>query len=173
MKLRIGIIPLLSALFDATKVENSHYKVISGLKKSFDISFIGLEDADSVDLPIVFIASGGTENYFRSIYGKLPKPVILLTDGLYNSLAASMEILAWIKECGDDSIILHGDTDEINLQINYYCEVRNIMSRLKEACIGVVGFPSDWLIASDVNYNYAQKKWGVMFRNIEFDELTQ
>ncbi len=173
MKLKLGIITLLSALHDATKVENSHYNFISGLKKDFNISFIDPEDADSVDLPIVFIGSGGTENYFRNIYDKLPKPVLLLTDGMHNSLAASMEILAWIQELGDDSIILHGSLDETISQINYNYKARMTRNRLKEASIGVVGFPSDWLIASDVSYIEARKKWGVLFENIELDELSQ
>ena len=172
MKLKLGIITLLSALHDATKVENSHYNFISGLKKDFNISFIDPEDSGSVDLPIVFIGSGGTENYFRSIYAKLPKPVLLLTDGMHNSLAASMEILAWIQELGDDAIILHGNIDETISQINYNYRVRMTRSRLKETSIGVVGFPSDWLIASDVSYIEAQKKWGVLFKNIELDELN-
>ena len=173
MRLKLGIITLLSALHDVTEVENSHYNIISGLKKDFDISFIDPEDADSVDLPIVFIGSGGIENYFRNVYSKLPKPVILLTDGMHNSLAASMEILAWIKECGDNSIILHGSIDEVSLQINYNYKAYITKKRLNEAVIGVVGFPSDWLIASSVNYIDARKKWGVMFKNIEFHELNQ
>ncbi|MHB1391885.1 MAG: fucose isomerase [Clostridia bacterium] len=173
MKLKLGIITLLSALHDATKVENSHYNFISGLKKDFDIAFIDPEDSGSVDLPIVFIGSGGTENYFRNIYNKLPKPVLLLTDGMHNSLAASMEILAWIQELGDDSIILHGNLDEMISQINYNYKARITRNGLKEASIGVVGFPSDWLIASDVSYIDARKKWGVLFEKIEMDELSQ
>lgn len=173
MRLKLGIITLLSALRDVTKLENSHYDFISGLKKDFDISFIDPEDADSVDLAIVFIGSGGTENYFMDIYSMLPKPVLLLTDGIQNSLAASMEILAWIKKLGDDSIILHGSLDEISSQINYNYKALMTRKRMSEAVAGVVGFPSDWLIASSVNYIDAQKKWGVMFKNIELQELCK
>ena len=173
MRLKLGIIPLLSVLQDAVNVENSHYSIISGLKKEFDISFINPEEADSVDLPIIFIGSGGTENYFKDTYSRLSKPVILLTDGMHNSLAASMEILAWIKECGEDSIILHGNIDEITSQINANYEIYMAMKRLNETVIGVVGFPSDWLIASSVDYIDAQKKWGVIFKNIELHEFSQ
>lgn len=173
MKLKLGIITLLSALHDLSKVENSHYDFISGLKKSFDVSFIDPEEADGVDLPVVFIGSGGTENYFRNIYDKLPKPVLLLTDGMHNSLAAAMEILAWIKELGDDSMILHGSIQETTAQIEYCHKAGNARKQLKEAAIGVIGFPSEWLIASDVNYIEARRKWGVLYRNIELHELKQ
>lgn len=147
--------------------------LFSGLRKYYDIDFISPEDMSGVDLSIVFVASGGTENYFKSIYGKLTKPVILLTDGMQNSLAASLEILAWIKESGDNSIILHGEIDEISSQINYFYQAETTKKRLRETAIGVVGFPSDWLIASGVNYIDAWKNWGVTYKNIELDELSK
>lgn len=171
MKLKLGIITLLSALHDTTLVENSHYDFISGLKQDFDVSFIDPEDADSVDLPIVFIGSGGTENYFRSIYSILPKPVIILADSMHNSLAASLEISAWIRELGDNVTMVHGNTEQIVSQLKYSLILSTVRKRLKETAIGVVGFPSDWLIASDVNYIDAQKRWGVTFKNIEMREL--
>lgn len=171
MRLKLGIITLLSALHDATMVENSHYDFISGLRRNFDIAFIDPEDAGSVDLPIVFIGSGGTENYFRSVYSLLPKPVIILADSMHNSLAASMEISAWIRELGDESTILYGNLEETVAQIKYSYILRTAKKRLSEMSIGVVGFPSDWLIASDVSYTEVQKKWGVVYRNIEIREL--
>ena len=64
--------------------------IVENFKKEFDVSFIDPEEIDTVDFAVVFIGSGGTENYFKSIYYMLPKPVMLLTDGMYNSLAASM-----------------------------------------------------------------------------------
>lgn len=172
MKLKLGIITLLTALHDGARIEEPTGGIISGLREYYDIDFISPEDASVVDLSIIFVASGGTENYFKSIYGKLIKPVILLTDGMQNSLAASLEILAWIKECGDNSTILHGDIGEISSQINYFYQAEKTKERLREAAIGVVGFPSDWLIASGVNYIDAFSKWGVTFKNIELDELS-
>lgn len=173
MKLKLGIITLLTALHDGARVEEPIGGLFSGLRKYYDIDFISPEDMSGVDLSIVFVASGGTENYFKSIYGKLTKPVILLTDGMQNSLAASLEILAWIKESGDNSIILHGEIDEISSQINYFYQAETTKKRLRETAIGVVGFPSDWLIASGVNYIDAWKNWGVTYKNIELDELSK
>ncbi|HYE81680.1 MAG TPA: fucose isomerase [Clostridia bacterium] len=173
MRLKLGIITLLSTLHDAANVENSHYDLISGLKRSFDVYFIDPEEAFSVDLPIVFIGSGGVENYFKNIYDKLPKPVLLLTDSMQNSLSAAMEILTWIRNLGDDSAILHGSLEETVSQIEYSYIACNTKKKLSEAAIGVVGFPSDWLISSEVNYTDAQRKWGVRFKNIEIQELNQ
>ncbi len=173
MKLKLGIIPLLSVLHDASKAEASHSDIILELKEEYDVSFIGPEGTGNVDLPIVFIYSGGTENQFKSIYDSLPKPVMLLTDGRHNSLAASMEILAWIRERGDDSVILHGSINNIMSQINIHNSVSVTAKKLKGAAIGVLGFPSDWLIASGVDYIEAQAKWGVIYRNIELCELSR
>jgi len=171
--MRLGIITLLSALHDEASVEYSHYEFITALKKEFDVSFIDPEEIDTVDFAVVFIGSGGTENYFKSIYYMLPKPVMLLTDGMYNSLAASMEILAWIRALGDESVILHGNPKEIVSQINQNYNIQEAKRKIKDACIGVVGFPSDWLIASDVDHIAVQKKWGVTYRNIQMSELIQ
>jgi len=109
--------------------------------------------------------------FFRSIYSILPKPVIILADSMHNSLAASMEISAWIRELGDDVTMLHGNTEQLVSQIKYSFVSGTVRKRLKETVVGVVGFPSDWLIASDVNYIDAQKRWGVTFKNIEMREL--
>lgn len=170
--MRLGIITLLSMLRDTVTLEDANYDFIMAMKKEFDVVFIDPEEVDTVDFSIVLIGSGGTENYFRRIYGILPKPVILLTAGLHNSLAASLEILAWIRELGEESVILHGDVDETIEQIKYYYQVYTARKKLKEVNIGMLGFPSDWLIASDVNQIEAQRKWGISYNYIEFPELS-
>lgn len=173
MRLKLGIITLLSTLNDAVNVENSHYNLISGLKKHFDVYFIDPDEMYGVDLPIVFIGSGGVENYFKSIYDRLPRPVLLLTDSMHNSLAAAMEISAWIRSLGGGAVILHGSIEEIISQIEYNYKVCAARRKLCEAVVGVVGFPSDWLISSDVNYVDVHRRWGVRFKNIDMQELIR
>lgn len=170
--MKLGIITLLSLLRDDITLEDANYEFITALKKEFDVVFIDPEEVDTVDFTIVFVGSGGTENYLRSIYSILPKPVILLTGGLQNSLSASMEMLAWIREMGDESIIIHGSVDETVEQIKYYYKVHVVRKKLKETNIGVIGYPSDWLIASGVNFIEAKRRWGVNYDSIEFNELS-
>ena len=170
--MKLGLITMLAALHDSTPVENSHYEFISSLKGKFDVVFIDPEDVDYVDFSVVFIASGGTEGMFRNIYDALPKPVYLLTDGLHNSFSAALEILAWIKDIGDESEILHGDIEYLNERILYLHRIKTVNRKLTNTSIGVLGFPSEWLISSNVNYSTAKRKWGVTYKNIELDDFV-
>ncbi len=172
-KMVIGLITLVSALHDLTSIEDSHFEIIDSLKKLYEVKFIEASEADSVDLAIVFVASGGTEEIFTKIYDKLPKPTILLTDGLHNSLAASLEIKTWIKEVGGESEVLHGNIDFIKGRIESLFRYKNILEKIKESTIGVIGFPSSWLIASNVDYIEAKAKWGINYKNIEISNLYE
>lgn len=167
----VGLITIVSALHDLTSIENSHYELINSLKQHFTVRFITPSEAKLVDISLVFIASGGTEEMFQNIYDELPKPVILLTDGLHNSLAASMEIQTWINELGDSSEILHGNIEHIKNKIESLYNFNKAAEKLKKSVIGVAGFPSSWLIASDVDYIKAKERWGVTFKNIELSNF--
>ncbi len=171
--MEIGLITIVSALHDLTSIENSHYELINGLKKNYSVRFITPSEAKYVDIPMVFVASGGTEEVFRNIYDELPKPIVLLTDGLHNSLAASMEIQAWVKAIGGTSEILHGSLEYISNSIESLYKISSAIEKLKKSTIGLIGFPSPWLIASDVDYIKAKNKWGVTFKNIELGSLSK
>ena len=43
----------------------------------------------------------------------LPRPAIILADGMQNSLAAALEISSWLRSRGMKSEILHGELSEI------------------------------------------------------------
>ena len=171
--MELGLITIMSALHDITSIENSHYELISGLKKYFSVKFITPSEAKYVDIPIVFVASGGTEEMFRKIYDELPQPILLLNDGLHNSLAASMEIQSWVKGVGGKSEIFHGSSEYIRNRINSAYKIISTAKKLKKSTIGVIGFPSPWLISSNVDYMKAKSKWGITYKNIELEVLSQ
>lgn len=170
--MELGLITIVSALHDLTSIENSHYELISNLRRNYSVRFITPAEAEHVDIPLVFVASGGTEEMFRNIYDELPQPILLLTDGLHNSLAASLEIQSWIKSVGGASQILHGKPEYLKKRIEALCHIASVYDKIRKSNIGIVGFPSSWLISSDVNYAEAKRKWGVNYRNIELSEVT-
>ena len=167
----VGLITIVSSLHDLASIENSHYELINSLKQHFTVRFITPSEAKHADITLVFIASGGTEEMFQNIYDELPKPITLLTDGLHNSLAASMEIQTWIKELGGSSEILHGSIEHIKNKIESLYKFNKAAEKMKKSIIGVAGFPSSWLIGSNVDYIKAKKRWGVTFKNIELSNL--
>ena len=86
---------LLSKLHDLTNNEFVIVDSVSELNK------------DDGSLSLIFIQSGGSEGKFLKIYDQLKEPYYLLTLGSNNSLAASMEILTYLKAHGKKGEILH------------------------------------------------------------------
>ena len=74
--------------------------------------------AGSIPEDIIYVRTGGTEGLFKEQFfagGKLSiqQPVRLLTSGKSNSLAASMEILSFLRRNGLRGEILHGSPEYI------------------------------------------------------------
>lgn len=150
-------------------------------------------DYGQYDRSLVYVRTGGTEGIFKSL--DLPGYVRLLTSGKSNSLAASMEILAYLNKTGRRGEILHGSTDYIVSRILADDPAPASLDsapampdsdpaslatqwvkplfplNFSGARLGVIGKPSDWLIASDVDYGKAFDKFGLQLVDISIDEL--
>lgn len=132
---------------------------------------ISADQIDQVELPIIFVRSGGTEGLFKAMFDRLPEPYLLLASGSHNSLAASLEILTFLKEQGKQAEILHGDTGYIVERVQMWAKLQQVRRELTNTRLGVIGQPSDWLIASGVDYQAAKKRLGVTLLDIPMEEL--
>ena len=75
---------------------------------------VSLDDYLADDFALLYVASGGSEGYFIEVFDTLKqRPCYILTSGESNSLAASMEILSFLRQNGGRGEILHGDIDAI------------------------------------------------------------
>lgn len=72
-----------------------------------------MDKLTSDDFKIIFIATGGVERLVIQHFERLPRPAILLADGMQNSLAAALEISTWLRGRGMKSEILHGELPAI------------------------------------------------------------
>jgi L-fucose isomerase and related proteins len=172
--MKLNLVVFRSSLSSGASFEATHAELLAELRGGFEIALCAPGEEKGADgLVLAFIASGGSENDFCAYYRELPKPCPLLTDGLANSLAASLEILSWIRESGGEAEILHGSAAYIKARIEEAESVAAARDRITRAKIGVVGFPSDWLISSAVDYVAAQRRWGASFVNIELAELSR
>ena len=133
-----------------------------------DIEFniVGVDELYNCDLSLVLIQSGGSEGLFLENFSKLKPPFYLLTYGHNNSLAASLEILSYLKDNNLDGEVLHGSNEYI---INRIQKLKKINSNYR---YGVIGKPSDWLIASNVNYMDAYMLHGIELVDISIDEVV-
>ena len=167
--MKITLITFTSSFMTPAAMRATHQEILSALEHHFDVTLIDYHDIDLLQNDTVcvpFIASGGTERLYQQCFTKLPRPYLLLADGQANSLAASLEIGAWIRQSGQRSEILHGDIDTIINRIELYAHETQALRAMKGKRIGVIGTPSSWLIASDVDYFIAKQRWGVTYVDI-------
>lgn len=175
--MKIGIISLVSDVQGSDAINRASAPIINELKKSFDLEEIDIQDNRLVDLPVIFIKTGGTEYKFKQIAPKLAesgKPITILSTGSNNSLPAALEILSWANNEGfKNNLLLHGSTELLKEKLEKRILDVRFMDELKRIKIGVMGKPSDWLIASDVDYEKVMSRWGVSLLDIELEEVIE
>ena len=101
-------------------------------------------------LDLIYVRTGGTEGIFKRLLPQLQtqtqRPLRLLTSGKSNSLAASMEILSYLRQQGLRGEIIHGAADYIRRRVQLLEQAGEALLRLRGCRLGIVGAPSDWLI---------------------------
>lgn len=122
---------------------------------------------------MVLVGSGGVEQQVRDAMPQLPPYVLLIADGLKNSLAASLEILSWMRLNGRQGRVIHGDMHYMLLQIDGYVQAAATMQRLRGKRVGAIGRPSSWLIASEVDRDAVRRSWGVEIVDVPLTEVVE
>lgn len=173
--MKICVYPIKSSLTYGDIVNSDSKALIASLtqKTGFDFCLCGLDELSEGDLPLILVQSGGSENYFKKdVYPLYNGPYYLLTYGSSNSLAASLEILTFIRQEDRKGEVLHGDDDYIAKRITELIRQRKEETAKKdEVRLGVLGHPSDWLIGSDVDYKKCQEIFGVELVDIPEEEV--
>ena len=133
---------------------------------------VSLDQYLADDFALLYVASGGSEGYFLEVFDQLKsRHCYILTSGDSNSLAASMEILSFLKKHGGSGEILHGDIEQVAGRICALKNAHRAKASLKGKKLGCIGKPSDWLIASDYAPRAMMDKLGMGFVSIEMSEL--
>ena len=170
--MKINVFPIRSALGHDGLVNQESTKLIENLAKATDYDFkiCEIEDLDMADLGLILVQSGGSEGEFKKLQPGIKGPYYLLTYGSNNSLAASLEILSFIKRTGLDGEVLHGEVSYIGERIKELV-VKKAESRKECPRLGVIGQPSDWLISSNVDYAKAKEVFKVELVDLTIAEL--
>ena len=158
---------------------------------------------------VVAVLTGGTEGKFVQLVKEglidLKKPVYLVVSGHSNSLAASLEILSYIRQHnGMGRVLDKGPSDEVpsdevpsdegpsdevpsdevpsdegpsdeGPSTKEGVSIEPSDSVLKSAQplrLGVVGFPSDWLVSSLVDYKQVLERMNCELVDIPIEEVT-
>lgn len=149
----ITVYPIKSVLAYGDTISKESAKLLKELTAltGYDFRLVDLKDLSTGDLPVILVQSGGSEGFFkRDIAPCYPGPYYLLTYGSSNSLAASLEILTYIKEQNGQGEVLHGDNSYIANRLKELVQAQKEKAK-KPIRLGIMGAPSDWLISSDVD----------------------
>jgi len=175
--MKIGLYNLVSDIHNEEYINSTLQGFLGDIEEKLGrkLESINLEDfnKDKDCFSLIFIKSGGVEGKFKQIYKEVGGPYLLLSSGLHNSFAASLEIASFLKQEGEKVEIIHGDSDYIARRIKELSKIFEVKNRLASTKLGVIGKPSDWLIASDVDYKKVKDNLGISLIDIEMDELVK
>ena len=170
-----AIYTLTSQLHDEAAVDASTREFLGSLGLEHELAGSDFKTYGCHDLELIYVRTGGTEGIFRDLLPRMQRqskqPFYLLTSGKSNSLAASMEILSFLRQQGLKGEILHGSTSYIKNRIHTLQRVGKAMRQLNGCRLGVIGEPSDWLISSQAKYRTILDTLGVEIIHIDMDEL--
>ena len=174
--MKLNLITFASSLASRESIFTDHHELLDAIAEKYDVQYIFPEDLDK-PLPegatMVLAGSGGVEEMVKANIDRLPSYVVLIADGLKNSLAASLEILSWMRQNDRHGRVQHGPTGFIMQGIDDYAAAHDAITKLHGKRIGVIGKPSGWLIASNVNYAAMSERWGVEMVDVPLDEVVK
>ena len=171
--MKINILPIKSMLHDGTLINQETKSLLNKIEDIGHYKF-NLSDTKNLydtELSLILVQSGGSEGFFLELEKELKEPFYLLTYGSNNSLAASMEILSYLQSKSLKAEILHGSADYISNRLDEISNQKN--TKDNPVNLGVIGKPSDWLIASDVNYKDCLNHFNINLVDISIDELIK
>ncbi len=168
----LGIYRIKAASNNDPDFENNCQTFLNDIGQSSGFELFLADEETFIHQPIhvIFVASGGSEQQFVKMHNLINGPYYLLTRPSHNSLAAAMEILAFLQERGLRGEILHGDNETLGKKLQQILTVALAKERMKSYNLGTTG-ESSWLIASKVDPQVLEKNSGMKLLDIPFEEL--
>ena len=173
----IAIYSITSALHDKSAVNSLSDEFLKSIFPEGGYDFKGEDffDFGEADLNIIYIRTGGAEGIFKELLPDLldagTNYFTLLASGKSNSLAASLEILSYLRQHGLKGEVLHGSPEYIASRIDLLRKIASARASLYGSTVGVIGKPSDWLIASDYDEGAMLQKLGISVLDVPMEVL--
>ena len=173
----ISIYTITSGLHDEAAVRSLSDEFLGSIFPDGGYDFKGacFDDFGEAELNIIYVRTGGAEGIFEELLPKLLETGVsyftLLTSGTSNSLAASLEILSYLRQKGLRGEVLHGSAEYIRGRISQLEKIAQARILLYGSTVGVIGQPSDWLISSVYDEGTILQKLGVLVKDIPMEDL--
>ena len=174
--MKLNLMTFASSLASRESIFTDHHELLDAINEKYEVRYIFPEELDGTmadGATMVLVGSGGVEEMVKANIDRLPPYVVLIADGLKNSLAASLEILSWMRQNDRHGRVLHGPTSFIMQGIDDYAAAHDAISQLQGKRVGVIGKPSGWLIASNVDYTTMHERWGIEMVDVPLDEVVK
>ena len=175
MKENIAIFTLTSELHDEKSVSTVTQEFLGSLGLEYELKGKDYSDYGSACLNLIYVRTGGTEGIFLKLLPELQaksnRPFYFLTSGKSNSLAASMEILSYLRQHGIQGEIIHGSPEYITHRIYLLKKVEKGHRLLNGARLGIIGKPSDWLISSHADKDLVKARLGIELIDIPMEAM--
>ena len=182
MDARFAVLPVASSAGDVAlslHLEETLTHVIADYSEQLEA--LGGEIVDRAptdDTPLLFfVLTGGTERELLDVWeerGGTDEPLLLITHPSQNSLPAALEALGRVRQLGGRGRILYlrGQCDAACFAaIDAAVRDLEAHARLRSTRIGIVGAPSDWLVASSPDPKTVQATWGPHLVDIPLERL--
>ena len=170
--MKINLIRLSNSLDPNATFKKEDDRFIEDLNNElFDDDIELVSDETKSPFSMILIETGGSEQHFVKIEKDLPRPIILISTCKNNSLPACLEIKTYLSSRGEDPILLFGDEKELASTIKDVSRILSAKEVIDNATLGVIGKPSDWLIASVVDYKKVKEKFNINLIDITTLEL--
>lgn len=173
----IAVYTLTSELHDAKSVDSTTKDFLESLQLLDALKLDDYSDYGSHTLSLIYVRTGGTEGIFKrmlpSLLQSTNRPFYLLTSGKSNSLAASLEILSFLRQNGFLGEVIHGSTTYMEQKIVLLYQVEQAIRQLATTRLGVIGQPSDWLISSNVDYALIKERLGIELIDVPMDDVLK
>jgi len=170
----LRVVPVASSLADAQEVQNITAEVLRRLDAQRWTPRVvsNVEPGDRSPLAFV-VTTGGTEQQVVQLAERWDGPVVLLAHPTHNSLPASLEILARLAQIGRRGrIVLARENDPTTRSFTDCVASMQARSSLHGKRLGVVGAPSDWLVASPAAQLPLREQWGVELVDVPMEHLV-
>jgi len=168
---RIEVLTHASSLHDEAQLDTLKSNLLDDLRAGADFEIAEVKKPSGDCLAVILVLTGGVEREVLKTVAQLPPPSILIAHPGHNSLPASLEILARIRRDGGDGRILFGDAASIVPELQLELVLATAWKALRFSRIGLIGEPSEWLIASDVDSAFLKGRLAVDLVTVDINEL--
>lgn len=181
MATQFGFIPIKASFIkteeELVKIAGIFFNALENIggKRLYD------DDLNRSQPIFYFIITGGTEKQLFDLKvlreaSEQKEPVFIIAHPTHNSLPASLEALARFQQDGiyGEIFYLNSFNDDQGLErIANVLKQLDVQNSLSKSRIGLVGDPSDWLVASSPDPTVVKESWGPKIVPIAMNEVTE